>query len=184
MNIWSGSFGDAYLARNRVDFRSRMPLWKRVLDVTKPRSVLEVGCNAGWNLLAMRALDPNLSLVGIDVNEAALREADANGLDVENIDARDAACIGTFDLVLTAGLLIHIPDPVPVMDAIVRASRKWVVAVEYQSETEQEVKYRGMRGQLWKRPFGKMYEALGLTVVDTGHAGEGFDDCQLWVLRK
>lgn len=188
MNLWAGEFGNAYLARNRVNWRARMPLWKRVLDVTKPRSVLEVGCNAGWNLMALRALDRNLSLVGIDVNDAALVEANEAGLDAEHVEARDAACLGTFDLVLTAGLLIHIPpsDLPAVMGAIAAASSRWVVAVEYASEVEEEVNYRGMAGALWRRPFGAMYEALGLALVETIPADktEGFDDCQLWVLRK
>lgn len=187
-NLWSGAFGIKYTNRNRVDWQTRIPFWDQVIERTQPRSVLEVGCNAGWNLRAIRAIDPSISLVGIDVNEAALEEADAAGLDVEKISARGATSLGLFDLVFSAGVLIHIPpgEIDTVMAAIVEAARHWVVAVEYSGEVEQEIPYRGLQGALWKRPFGEMYEAMGLTLVETGtlEKSAGFDDCTFWVLRK
>ena len=54
---------------------------------------------------------------------------------------------------------------------------------EYAAETETEVEYRGHKGKLWKRPYGALYEALGLTLRDHGPA-EGFDACEFWLLEK
>ena len=88
-------------------------------------------------------------------------------------------------MAITSGVLIHIatPDLARTMRAIVEVSRKWVVAVEYDSPDEQEVVYRGHAGKLWRRPYGEIYQALGLHLVEQGQA-DGFDNCQFWLLQK
>ena len=134
--LWNGSFGNAYTKRNRVEWESRIPTWRTILAWTNPRSILEVGCNAGWNLMALREIDPSLNLQGIDVNTSALEEAQHNGLSVSQKDAYDIGLKNQFDLVFTAGLLIHIP-PVNLwraMDAIVVASMRHVVAMDYAAD--------------------------------------------------
>lgn len=185
--FWAGDFGVEYVARNRVVWQDRMPLWQDILERTGARSVLEVGCNAGWNLRALRAVDRQLELKGVDVNDEALVEAGIAGLDVE---AMSGALVGAkwprqFDLVFTAGVLIHVgPDALrPVMDSIVNASARYVLAIEYEHDTEQEIIYRGHAGKLWKRPFGDLYQGMGLKLVDTGVA-EGFDRCTYWLLER
>jgi hypothetical protein len=45
------------------------------------------------------------------------------------------------------------------------------------------IEYRGEKDRLWKRPYGKLYEAMGLTLVKAGPA-EGFDRCDFWLLSK
>jgi hypothetical protein len=93
---------------------------------------------------------------------------------------------GTFDLIVTAGVLIHIPPAQlhSTMQAIVDASADYVLAVEYHAEQEEEVEYRGHAGMLWRRPYGKLYQAMGLVLVDEWDAGEGFDRCRAVLLRK
>ena len=90
------------------------------------------------------------------------------------------------ELVFTVGVLIHQnPESIKVMmERIVDASFQYVLAVEYSAETEQEVKYRGMENMLWRRPYGRLYRAMGLKEVDSWPAGEGFDNCQAWLLMK
>ena len=58
--VWSEDFGDAYTARNRVDWIGRKPFWKKILDITGARSVFEFGCNASWNLSAIRRVYPDV----------------------------------------------------------------------------------------------------------------------------
>ena len=93
-----------------------------------------------------------------------------------------------FDLVFTAGLLIHVsPDALKsVMGNIVDASRQYVLAVEYADDTEVEVPYRSHSEKLWRRPYGKLYEDMGLSIVDTGllTKDQGFDSCTYWLLAK
>lgn len=185
--FWKGSFGDSYTARNRVNWRARIPFWRRIMGLTGARSVFEMGCNAGWNLSAIREVAPNARLLGCEINSKAYEQALFAGNDVVLEDG--VICLwtyaGVFDLVFTAGVLIHIDEDSieTTMRALVDASADYVLAVEYAADRSQAIEYRGHTDKLWSRPFGRMYEALGLTLMDSGEA-EGFDRCQYWLLRK
>lgn len=181
--FWSGTFGDDYTARNRVDWRARIPFWREILDATGARSVYEVGANAGWNLSAIKRACPDVAAHGHDVNERAVIQAEAAGL---NVVLDNSIADGSYDLVFTAGVLIHIApkDLHKQMRAIVKASSDYVLAVEYAADTEEEVEYRGHAGKLWKRPYGQLYADMGLTLVTHKHAPAGFDRCEAWLLRR
>ena len=191
--FWSGQFGDDYLRRNRVDWRARIPFWDKIIQMTGIRSVYEVGANCGWNLSAIQhsICGYNVGLHGCEINPYAETQAKYVGLNVERLDALtalDQYSGGIFELVFTAGVLIHIApeDLQATMQSIIDASCDYVLAVEYAAEQEEEVLYRGHEGKLWKRPYGKLYQDMGLTLVDAGFLskGSGFDDCNWWLLRK
>lgn len=185
--FWKGGFGTAYTQRNRVEWQQRVPFWQQILGLTEARSVLDVGCNAGWNLHAIKEADPQVMAVGIDVNDDALAEANANFLDARPSSLYQAGEMfhGIFDLVCTSGVLIHVPpnDLQTAMKSIAMASKRWVLAVEYDNDQEEEVIYRGSGGLLWKRPFGKLYEEMGMRLVHTAEA-QGFDQCRAWLMVK
>lgn len=185
---WSSAEGLAYIARNKVDWRTRFGFWVDILNRTRPASVLEVGCNVGNNMLAIRSLNRQISLVGIDVNEAAIDEATMHGLTAELMSVNDVGpnWPEAFDLTFTAGVLIHIhPDHLSqAMDSIILASKRFVLAIEYESEHEVMISYRGSNDLLWKRPYGKLYQAKGLALLETGDAGPGFDRCVWHLLEK
>jgi pseudaminic acid biosynthesis-associated methylase len=187
VGFWAGDFGNLYTERNRVDWTKRIPFWHDIIAKTRPASILDVGTGAGWNLRAIRKADPSIALLGVDVNQKAIREASDAGLPVMDCEAKDVAHLGTFDLVCTTGMLIHISgDDLPVvMDAIISASRRWVLAAEYADSEEVEVDYRGNPGKLWRRPFGELYAARGLTLVEEFDAPvEAFDRCKCWLMEK
>jgi len=194
---WAGSMGDQYTDRNEVAWHKRIPFWQAIMQhplVAQPEicRILEVGCNAGWNLNALRSISPYYDLWGADVNRHALERARAAGhrhlMNCEAADLHTYFGDGSFDLVFTAGVLIHVPPTqlFNVMYAIAQASLRWVVAVEYNSHSglEEEVEYRGMSRMLWRRDFGELYLRLGLDMIATGDAGDGFDRCTYWLMRK
>lgn len=187
---WRGSWGDAYLQRNHPDWMKRRAFWELMLERTRARSVLEVGCNRGANLIALRDVDPTLKLRGVDVNASALAEATALAFDAREVAARDVGRLwpGRFDVVVTVGCLIHVApaDLHDAMRSIIGASNRFVLAVEYGSEIEEEISYRGHADRLWKRPFGAIYVAHGLSVVDSGQLmpGDGFDNTTWWLMSK
>lgn len=187
--FWKGDFGNAYIERNQIDYRTRMDFFREVLTLTNAANVLEVGCNKGHNLQALGAVSPWIELAGCDINATAAELAQKAMPEafIENIGANELDQFGIkFDLVFTAGLLIHIPPEAlkTVMQAIIDASEKYVLAVEYEASQEEEIPYRGHEGKLWRRPFGKLYEDMGLKLVKSWPAGEGFDRCTAWVLSK
>lgn len=181
--FWAGDFGNAYTERNRVDWWARMPFWAKVMAMTCPRSVGEVGCNAGWNLMAIRALTWGIGVHGVDVNERAVQQAQEAGLHVE---VGTVADIAEADLIFTAGVLIHVaPDDLPQMiRAIADKAGRYVLAVEYEASYEQAITYRGHTGQLWKRPYGQYLGAAGLTLIQSWQVGEEFDNCWAWLMEK
>lgn len=189
---WASDFGDAYTIRNRVQWEKRQPFWEYIINKTEPASVLEVGCNSGWNMRAISSLGKHSRrLTGVDVNKTAIAEAQLACFDVRECAARDLRTIfepGEFDLVYTCGVLIHIPpeDLTDVMQSIVDVSRKYVLAVEYAHKDETPVEYRGHTDMLWKRPYGRLYEHLGLKTTWFGFLAPdtGFDQCTAWLMEK
>jgi SAM-dependent methyltransferase len=189
--FWAGDFGIAYALRNmKVDWMARRSFWELVLERTRASRVLEVGCGAGWNLLAIRDVDARVRAIGVDVNLVALDMAHDAGVDAIELAAAQVASRWplAFDLAFTAGVLIHVPpaELAATMASIVAASRRWVLAIEYEAATEEEVPYRGHAERLWRRPFGLLYEAMGMELEDSGglERGDGFDSCTWWLLRK
>lgn len=185
---WAGTPGHEYTARNRVEWRLRMFFWRDILTTTSARSVYEVGTNAGWNLSALVGTD--VARYGCDINPTAVGQARAAGLDVFQGDALEALANfpnPTFDIVFTCGVLIHIPpSTLPlVMQAIVNASAQYVLAIEYEGD-ETMVEYRGEADRLWRRHYGRLYQDMGLKLLDSGQVGpsDGFDNCTWWLLSK
>lgn len=189
--FWKGEFGAGYISRNRdVNWRARVPFWADIIERTGARSVLEAGCNLGLNMKAIRAVDPMISLWGCDINNAAIEEAGDAGLSVVEaslFDLKKEWPDGGFDLVFTAGVLIHVSseDLSRAMDSIISVSNRYVLAVEYADEAEVMVPYRDHTERLWRRPFGDLYRARGLKLVMNGEApADAFDKCAWWLLER
>lgn len=181
---WSSAFGDMYTDRNQVDWRDREQFWYDIMVQTGARSVFEMGANCGWNLSAIRRQYPDVTVMGNDVNQRAVIQARMAGLEVEH--KFDIDVMSKFELVFTAGVLIHVPpdDLKATMQAIIDKSYRYVLAVEYNAYKETEVEYRGESGMLWKRPYGMLYENLGLKPIAFHESAEGFDSCAYWLFEK
>src|SRR3989338_3295517 len=141
--FWAGEFGNAYTDRNRPDER-RAEFWKRILIRTAPKRVLEIGCNRGGNLHWITQRVPPRGVFGVDVNDYALRMLKKNLPEVNAVwsQAKELPFAdGYFDMVFTAGVLIHHPGATlkRVMAEAVRCSRRFVLCLEYFSSRTREV---------------------------------------------
>ena len=188
IEFWQKDFGDEYTKRNQPNWRERVPLLTHIIEQTGSTTFLDVGTNMGWNLHALRQINAEFEMSGIDVNQKALEAAQIAGFDVHVGSADQVVEIfgeSVAELVITSGVLIHIApeDLKKAMTAIRDASKQYLLAIEYASDEEQEIDYRGNKGKLWKRNFGKLYEELGLSLVETG-AAQGYDQCQYWLMEK
>ena len=182
--LWAGEFGDAYVERNAVLDARRSEFWRTLLGSVPIRTVLEVGCGQAGNLRPIaETLDP-ANVWGIDINAQAIERARRNapGTNVIHSVARDMPFEdGQFDLVFTAGVLIHQPDETlpDVMAEIVRCARRYILWIEYHAPETVEVPYRGVPGSLFKRDYGRLYleQFPGLTVQAEGFLApeQGFD---------
>lgn len=87
------------------------------------KTVLDVGCNAGFYAMEMRRR--GAEVVGIDADEAYLAQArfaaEVSGLDLElrQLDVYDVAALGRrFDVVLFMGVLYHLRHPLLALDLL------------------------------------------------------------------
>ncbi|OGV55815.1 MAG: hypothetical protein A2X49_11500 [Lentisphaerae bacterium GWF2_52_8] len=194
LEVWEGEFGKAYTDRNNVDWRQRLNAFTRMLANNEIKSVLEVGCNKGHNLVAIsKVLGPESELVGLEPNRYAMDIAKQTcpGISFMHGNALDIPFKDDFfDLVFTSTVLIHISlEDLPfVMSEIHRTSRRYILAIEYFAEEETPIHYRGNDELLWKRDFLKHYKTLfpKLSLRDSGYwdANDRFDRTHWYLLEK
>jgi len=192
LELWRSEFGREYTDRNDHAKPERVIAWRRLLDGISPARVLEVGCNVGWNLEYLRELGIP-ELYGIEPQGHAVARArqrnPAFGVlqgTAFELPFRDS----WFDLAFTSGVLIHIaPSTIgAALDEIYRVARRWIVAIEYDHPTEQEVSYRGVAAALWKRDHGALWQARHPDLCEVRRvslgAAEGYDDCTAHLFEK
>ncbi|MGL4191344.1 MULTISPECIES: pseudaminic acid biosynthesis-associated methylase [Gammaproteobacteria] len=173
--FWAGEFGDNYIGRNESEalLYSKVAMWSQMLrSAHSVRSVRELGCNIGLNLLALKRMQPSLALSGIEINPVAAEQA--RQLDVAQITCGtilDEIQDEPVDLTFTAGVLIHInPDLLDnVYRNLVNNSRRYVLVAEYYNPAPTAIMYRGHADRLFKRDFaGDLIEKYGMKLVDYG----------------
>ena len=194
LDIWQGEFGQAYTDRNVIDWQTRRPAFQQILEGIEISQALEVGCNRGHNLIALADLfGDGCDVVGIEPNRHALELVRASSVkvgalpgNVFDLPFKDQS----FDLVFTAGVLIHIAldDLAAALSEIHRVSRRYILAIEYFAEEETVINYRGYDDALWKRDFLKHYQSHfpGLSLLRHGYweSEHGFDRTHWWLLEK
>jgi pseudaminic acid biosynthesis-associated methylase len=174
--FWRGACGDAYVDRSSgpaLD-ASRLSLWSAILRRTRGvGSVIELGCNLGLNLRALRRLRPEARLGGVEINAKAAAQVRAWG-EAEVIEGSllERGFAEPADLAFTSGVLIHIaPERLAeAYAALMRQSRRYVLVAEYYNPSPVEISYRGHAERLYKRDFaGELMDAYPeLSLVDYG----------------
>ena len=173
--FWAGNFGDDYIDRNVLEqsVTNKLVMWRIMLRAAGTvSSALELGCNVGLNLMALRRLDPALELSAFEINTQAAAKAKENvdadirvGSIIENLDA------GEYDLTFTSGVLIHInPDHLnAVYKNLYDHSRRYVLVSEYYNPTPVSISYRGHHDRLFKRDFaGDLIDQFDMKLIDYG----------------
>jgi spore coat polysaccharide biosynthesis protein SpsF len=169
IKFWKGSFGDAYVDRNEASARliaAAVHLWSDILKHTigaPPRSILEVGCNIGLNLRALKtmtsaelfAIEPNDKARCVLLRDGVLAASNLRDGAAQDIDFPDNVA----DLAFTSGVLIHIhPDELlAACKEIDRCARRYIACIEYFSDQPETIPYRGHDDVLFKRDFGSFW---------------------------
>lgn len=202
IDYWSGEAGDSYIERNPVTpqaVEARRRLWAEITNhmlPDYPRSVLEVGANIGLHLRGLKAQLPGgVRYFATEPNQQARERLVEDGVvdqwDVYESLRMSEARLGGFDLIYTAGVMIHVP-PAELLEfcrKIHSNAGRWIVAIEYFNQTPIEIEYRGEMGRLWKRDFGGFYldNFPDLHPIACGFAWKrmtGIDDCTWWLLER
>ena len=198
---WLGKFGDDYCKRNIVTTKEVRDCEKIFNDIFKKVStkkinrVLEVGCNQGRNLLAMQNVF-ECECFGIEPNKSARESIKNKNVIISNniVDAfaDDIPFENSFfDLVFTSVVLIHIPNDKleKCIDEIYRVSRNYILTIEYFSPNNEEIKYRGKKGLLFKRDYGSAFldKYPKLKLIDYGFFWKRVtlqDNVNWWLFKK
>ncbi|MFZ1009561.1 MAG: pseudaminic acid biosynthesis-associated methylase [Candidatus Sulfotelmatobacter sp.] len=172
--VWNGDFGREYTDRNTYDVEDVDSLYRKYFGTTrtainedflrtipKDATFLEVGCNAGNQLLLLQRMGyTNLS--GIELQPYALEIARSR---TRNILLAQGSALSipygdaSFDIVFTSNVLIHIApaDLRRAVDEIYRCARKFIWGMEYYAPSVTEVNYRGHSQLLWKMDYAQKY---------------------------
>ena len=192
LTLWRSAFGRDYTDRNDRELPGRNAAWREMVAGLPIASVLEVGCNVGWNLTYLSRIG-SYRLVGVEPQADAVRRARqrSDGFAVLEGTAFDLPFKdASFDLVFTSGVLIHVhPRDLPrALSEIERVSRRFVLYVEYDHPGEVEMPYRGQAGALWKRDHYAAWKAAApaLRSVRRGFWGRDndYDDCGWCLFEK
>ena len=192
-SLWSGTFGDDYTERNRLAGEGRDTFWNDLLGRLAAPTILEVGCNLGANLRWLTRFPDKPAVYGIDINRGALARARHEHPRAHTLCSaarRLPFPDSSFSLVFTAGVLIHQPESTlnDVMSEIIRCSERYVLCMEYFSETTTEVFYRDVSGALFKRNYGALYREIhpALNLLEQGFLTpeEGWDNTTFWLFEK
>lgn len=177
MQEWAGDFGRAYTERNDISVTQLDELYLERFGQTRTSlneqflsgldlgaKVLEVGTNVGNQLACLKKAGFS-ELHGVELQMAAARQAAARLGSAKiaqatafNLPFQDSA----FELVYTAGVLIHI-DPNDLPTALIqihRTSRRFIWGMEYFSPQCKELVYRGKKNLLWSNDFSSRYLEL------------------------
>lgn len=171
-DFWRGEFGDNYSERcsGETLIKNNEALFRKALlpmFYTTPMRIIEFGANIGLNIHALRRIAPfsTCEFSAVEPNEKAADELrKIEGVNVYQTSMQDAdePWGGGYDLAISKGVCIHvIPGDLPAAyAALYRASRRYILLVEYFSPSPREIIYRGETGRLWARDFcGEMMDA-------------------------
>ncbi len=197
-SFWAGNFGNAYRERSQVDQRqlaTSARIWGNALTAMQytPKSALELGCNIGRNLQALRFLAPSMEIDGVEINEDSAAEARKLGTGkVYTQSILDFVPERQYEMVFTRGVLIHLnPEALPqVYHTMYTASTRYICLFEYYNPTPVTVSYRNHEERLFKRDFaGELmdtYPDLRLVWYTFYYHRDilGLDDGTFFVLEK
>jgi len=172
---WKSDFGRNYTDRNTFDIQSLDDLWLRnygvarsainqefLSGIAKNATFLEVGCNAGNQLLLLKEMGwANLS--GAELQPYAIEIARSR---LPHVTLKQGSALAlpwpdrSFDIVFTSGVLIHIsPNDLPLaMGEIHRVSKEYIWCSEYYAPEVTQIKYRDRAELLWKMDFARQFQ--------------------------
>jgi len=173
-DAWKAGIGREYTDRNTLSYveldmlywdcfrTTRSALNARFLeDVPLSASILEVGCNIGMQLRHLQK-GGYVDLHGIELQQYAI-----DRLCVKDVDVRQGSAEslpyedGSFDLVFTSGVLIHLPIHIlgTAIREMMRVSRHWIWGFEYYSYPRQEITDRNWQDMLWSDDYPALFDA-------------------------
>lgn len=174
MEFWLGDFGKQYTDRNTIgptqlnqwasdNFGVTMDQMNREIlgNLPKRIRILEVGCNVGLKLEGLWRLGFR-NLYGIELQWYAIERLKTHTTKIKVLQASGLEIpfkTGSFDLVFTNGVLIHIaPENIPTfIKEMHRVTSKYIWGAEYYADKYTEINYHKNTNVLWKADFASIF---------------------------
>ncbi len=144
-----GSWIDEYVAS--VNHPHRTLILEALKEFPGFQSLLEVGCNAGPNLLRIREAYPKARLMGIDVNYDAVQKAQEivpNAIvhcsSVECLPP-DFDGVGYFDCVLADAVLMYVENIGQALKEMNRVAKRGIIIFDWYAEEESVIDFHHAR---------------------------------------
>jgi SAM-dependent methyltransferase len=156
MTTWNSYYSDHPPEYDAAPGRRRF--WASIVDLTHPRSVLEVGCGAGINLEHLAVLGVPV-IIGRDAYQPAIAACRSRLPDADLGVAHATEGGPAADLVVSACVLQHIADDRTcerALEAMIRSARRHVLVIEYEAPVRTPVLWRGDPEGIVKRPWGDL----------------------------
>ena len=195
--FWSEQYAEEYIKKNsEFDITLGSQAWEKMLESTCGiTSLLECGCNIGRNINSLERVLPSASKSIIEISKPAFEFVTGQHELAQKFNGSilESSLEGSFDLVFTMGVLIHInPDELFAnLQKIYNYSNKYLLFGEYFNRTPTMIQYQGQKDRLFKRDFGKLViENFPVKLLDYGflwghiYDAAGFDDVTWWVFVK
>jgi spore coat polysaccharide biosynthesis protein SpsF len=195
--FWSEQYAEDYIKKNaKFDAILGVQAWEKMLASTSGiTSLLECGCNIGRNIDSLDRLLPSASKSIIEISKPAFDFVSSRHALSQKFNGSilESSLEGSFDLVYTMGVLIHI-NPDELLANLQKAynySNKYLLFGEYFNRTPIMLDYQGEKNRLFKRDFGKLViENFPVKLLDYGflwghiYDSAGFDDVTWWMFEK
>jgi pseudaminic acid biosynthesis-associated methylase len=196
--FWANEFGNNYIERNsdKEYLASNIVFFSKIFsqNQVKLKSVLELGCNVGMNLLALKEIFPSLNINAIDINEKAIQslQKSQKNFNLQCTSINNFQTKEKFDLVFTKGVLIHLNpnDLDKIYEKIYNLSKEYILICEYYNPTPCSIPYRGNNDKLFKRDFAgeilNKYSNLKLVNYGFAYNRDVFsqDDLTWFLIKK
>lgn len=195
--FWSEQYAEDYIKKNaEFDTGLALEAWEKMLASTSGiTSLLECGCNIGRNIDSLERVLPSASKSIIEISKPAFDFVSSRHALAQKFNGSilESSLEGSFDLVYTMGVLIHI-NPDELLANLQKAynySNKYLLFGEYFNRKPIMLDYQGQKNRLFKRDFGKLVvENFSVKLLDYGflwghiYDAAGFDDITWWMFEK
>ena len=195
--FWSEQYAEDYIKKNaEFDAILGVQAWEKMLASTSGiTSLLECGCNIGRNIDSLDRLLPSASKSIIEISKPAFDFVSSRHALAQKFNGSilESSLEGSFDLVYTMGVLIHINpgELLTNLQKVYNYSNKYLLFGEYFNRTPIMLDYQGQKNRLFKRDFGKLImENFSVKLLDYGflwghiYDSAGFDDVTWWMFEK
>lgn len=164
-HILDPKWAENYLAESSLNHLHRKLLVNAIVKYS-PKSVLEVGCASGPNLVLLSQKLPNAQLEGMDVSAKAIETGRRYLMskNIKNVELKTGNVLNlesfpgkSFDLVFTDATLIYVDKNriEKVIKELTRIAKEAIVLVEWSTDLE-ESRY----GDYWAHNYKKMFKEI------------------------